>query len=134
MRLSRCPSLHYEQREISLSSSCAREHVFLSDMCFLLDRRLDGYAREASIIFALWHPFPCLGSLYSGRALRAAPGDLLRPHDPLGIFVALDFAAYSLLGQFFAWAFVIALPSLVLLPVWFVLAGRSIVRGHAEEG
>jgi hypothetical protein len=46
----------------------------------------------------------------------------------IGLFVAVDFALYSFLGPFSPKAFVVALPSLVLLPVWFVLAGRRLAR------
>jgi hypothetical protein len=46
----------------------------------------------------------------------------------LGVFVAADFACYSLVGLLSPLAFLIALPSLVLLPLWFVLAGRRIAR------
>jgi hypothetical protein len=50
----------------------------------------------------------------------------------IGLFVAVDFALYSFLGLPFAWAFFITLPSLVLLPVWFVLIGRLLAKesGH----
>jgi hypothetical protein len=44
----------------------------------------------------------------------------------IGIFVAIDFALYSLLASFFPAAFLVVLPSLLLLPVWFVLSGRRI--------
>lgn len=44
----------------------------------------------------------------------------------IGIFVAFDFACYSFVALLSPLAFVITLPSLVLLPVWFVLAGRRI--------
>ena len=44
----------------------------------------------------------------------------------IGVFVAIDFGAYSLLAGFFPWAFVIVLPSLVLLPAWFFLVGRRL--------
>ena len=46
----------------------------------------------------------------------------------LGMFVAADFACYSFVGLLSPVAFLIALPSLVLLPLWFVLAGRHIAR------
>lgn len=46
----------------------------------------------------------------------------------LGVFVAADFACYSFVGLLSPLAFLIALPSLVLLPLWFVLAGRCIAR------
>ena len=55
----------------------------------------------------------------------------------IGLFVALDTVAYSCVGLFFAWAFVVTLPSLILLPVWFALVGRSLARmpasRHAEQ-
>ncbi|HEV8193032.1 MAG TPA: hypothetical protein VGP82_16330, partial [Ktedonobacterales bacterium] len=44
----------------------------------------------------------------------------------IGLIVAIDFACYSLLAGFFPWAFVVALPSLILLPLWFVLVGRTL--------
>jgi hypothetical protein len=50
----------------------------------------------------------------------------------IGIFVAIDFAGYSIVSfitNFASWAFVITLPSLVLLPVWFVLVGNRIGTG-----
>ena len=46
----------------------------------------------------------------------------------LGVFVACDFACYSLVALLSPLAFLVTLPSLVLLPVWFVLAGRWIER------
>jgi len=46
----------------------------------------------------------------------------------LGVFVAADFACYSFVGLLSPLAFLIALPSLVFLPLWFVLAGRRIAR------
>jgi hypothetical protein len=47
----------------------------------------------------------------------------------VGIFVACDLAAYSLSAPFDPSAFLLALPSLVLLPLWFALAGRRLARG-----
>lgn len=47
---------------------------------------------------------------------------------PLGVLVAADFACYSFVALLSPLAFVMALPSLVLLPLWFVLAGRRIAR------
>lgn len=44
----------------------------------------------------------------------------------VGIFVACDLVAYSLTAPFDASAFLLALPSLVLLPLWFALAGRRL--------
>jgi len=49
----------------------------------------------------------------------------------IGIFVAADFALYSLTALLVPWAFVIALPSLVLLPVWFVLVGNHVSQPAA---
>jgi hypothetical protein len=46
----------------------------------------------------------------------------------LGVFVAADFACYSFVGLLSPLAFLLALPSLVLLPLWFVLAGRRIAQ------
>lgn len=43
----------------------------------------------------------------------------------IGLFVAIDFACYSVLALAVPWAFVITLPSLVFLPLWFVLVGRQ---------
>jgi len=43
----------------------------------------------------------------------------------IGWIVALTLAIYSFIA-FFPFTFVILLPSLVLLPVWFVLGGRLI--------
>ncbi|MFI5268921.1 MAG: hypothetical protein ACHQ7M_16215, partial [Chloroflexota bacterium] len=44
----------------------------------------------------------------------------------LGVFAAADVAGYSFIALLSPLAFVVALPSLVLLPLWFVLAGRRI--------
>jgi hypothetical protein len=44
----------------------------------------------------------------------------------IGLFVALDAAAYSCVGLFFTRAFIVTLPSLILLPIWFALVGRSL--------
>lgn len=46
----------------------------------------------------------------------------------IGIFVALDLLAYSAFGLLSPAAFLITLPSLVLLPVWFLLVGRLLSR------
>ncbi len=46
----------------------------------------------------------------------------------LGVFVAVDFACYTFVALLSPLAFVVALPSLVLLPLWFVLAGLRIAR------
>lgn len=42
----------------------------------------------------------------------------------IGIFVGCDLVAYSLAAPFDPRAFVVSLPSLVLVPVWFALVGR----------
>ncbi len=52
----------------------------------------------------------------------------------LGVFVAADFACYSFVALLSPLPFVVALPSLVLLPLWFVLAGRCLARiGRASD-
>lgn len=63
-----------------------------------------------NLVAALW---VATASLHGTGALRV-----------IGLIVAIDFACYSLLGGFFPWAFVVALPSLILLPLWFILVGR----------
>jgi len=45
----------------------------------------------------------------------------------IGVIVALDLAVYSFIA-FIPFTFVILVPSLVLLPLWFVLVGRSLAR------
>lgn len=50
----------------------------------------------------------------------------------VGLFVALDLAIYSFIAPLFAFSFVVLIPSLVLLPLWFVLAGRRIAL-NAED-
>ena len=49
----------------------------------------------------------------------------------IGIFVACDLVAYSLTASLDPRAFLLALPSLVLLPIWFALAGRQLSRATA---
>jgi hypothetical protein len=51
----------------------------------------------------------------------------------IGVFVALDFACYSLVVLLSPLAFVVTLPSLVLLPVWLVLVGRRLARTPAQH-
>jgi hypothetical protein len=46
----------------------------------------------------------------------------------VGLFVAADFACYSFLAFLSPKAFVVVLPSLVLLPAWFVLAGQRLAQ------
>jgi hypothetical protein len=65
-----------------------------------------------NVLAALWF------AAASWRARGAVRG--------IGIFVALDTVAYSGIGRLFAWAFVVTLPSLILLPVWFALMGRRL--------
>ena len=45
----------------------------------------------------------------------------------VGIFVGCDLVAYSLTAPFDPRAFVLSLPSLILVPVWFVLVGRLLM-------
>lgn len=66
-----------------------------------------------------------LAALWIASASWRAPGGGMRW---LGVFVAADFACYSFVGLLAPLAFLIALPSLVLLPLWFVLAGRHVAR------
>ena len=63
-----------------------------------------------NVLAALWF---AAASLRQRGALRG-----------IGLFVAIDTVLYSLLAGFVPWAFVITLPSLVLLPIWFFLIGR----------
>ena len=44
----------------------------------------------------------------------------------IGIFVGWDLVAYSLTVPFNTSAFIISLPSLILVPVWFALVGRRL--------
>jgi len=46
----------------------------------------------------------------------------------IGIIVAIDLAVYSFIA-FVPLTFLVLIPSLVLLPLWLVLVGRSITRG-----
>ena len=50
----------------------------------------------------------------------------------IGIFVAVDFACYSLLILLSPLAFLVALPSLLLLPAWFWLLGRRFSQEAAQ--
>lgn len=52
----------------------------------------------------------------------------------IGLFVAADFACYSFVAALSPLAFVVALPSLVLLPVWFALVGRRLARMGRDAG
>lgn len=49
----------------------------------------------------------------------------------VGLFVAFDFACYSCIAWLTPRAFVVTLPSLLLLPLWFALAGRAL--RHDEQ-
>lgn len=42
--------------------------------------------------------------------------------------LAVDFACYAFIAQVSPRAFIVAMPSLVLLPLWFVLASRRVTR------
>jgi hypothetical protein len=72
-----------------------------------------------NVLAALWI---ASASWRTGGALRG-----------IGLFVALDTIAYSCVGLFFAWAFVVTLPSLILFPVWFALVGRSLAGMPASH-
>lgn len=63
-------------------------------------------------------------ALWIASASARARGGMRR----LGVVVACDFACYSLVALLSPLAFLVTLPSLVLLPIWFVLAGRWIER------
>ncbi|MBA2680788.1 MAG: hypothetical protein H0U76_20635 [Ktedonobacteraceae bacterium] len=67
----------------------------------------------ANVVAALW----IAGASLQGKgALRV-----------IGVIVALDLAVYSFIA-FIPFTFLMLLPSLVLLPLWFVLVGRSLAR------
>lgn len=65
-----------------------------------------------NLVAALWI---AAASLQTRGATRA-----------LGVFVAADFACYSFVALLSPLAFVVALPSLILLPLWFMLVGRRL--------
>jgi hypothetical protein len=50
----------------------------------------------------------------------------------IGIFVGWDLIAYSLTAPFWVSAFVLSLPSLILVPVWFALVGRLLTALASE--
>jgi len=50
----------------------------------------------------------------------------------IGWLLALDLVVYSFIA-FIPFTFVVLIPSLVLLPLWFVLAGRLLARGSEEQ-
>ncbi len=50
----------------------------------------------------------------------------------IGVIVALDLAVYSFIA-FIPFTFLLLLPSLVLLPLWFWLAGRSLAQGNGYQ-
>src|SRR5258708_36881971 len=47
----------------------------------------------------------------------------------IGVIVAIDLAVYSFIA-FIPFTFLVLVPSLVLLPLWFVLVGRLIAQGN----
>jgi hypothetical protein len=49
----------------------------------------------------------------------------------VGLLLALDLGVYSFIAPFVS--FVALLPSIVLLPAWFILVARSIGRGAEER-
>ena len=70
-----------------------------------------------------------LAALWIASASWRARGALRN----IGLVVALDTVAYSCIGLFFTWAFVVTVPSLILFPVWFVLVGRSLAGKPAPQ-
>ena len=50
----------------------------------------------------------------------------------IGIFVGWDLIAYSLSAPFWISAFVLSLPSLILVPAWFALVGRQLTALASE--
>jgi hypothetical protein len=77
-----------------------------------------------SIYLALRLGVNLLAALWIAAASWRAPGATRG----IGLLVALDFAAYSLVAAFSPLAFVVTLPSLILLPAWFALAGRRLAH------
>lgn len=65
-----------------------------------------------------------LAALWIAMASLRGPGAMRG----VGLFVALDLVLYSLAALFDQSAYVVALPSLVLLPIWFALVGRLFTR------
>ncbi len=63
-----------------------------------------------------------LAAVWIGAASWQAPRAMLI----VGAIVAFDLVAYSLSATINPAAFVISLPSLVLVPIWFVLVGRRL--------
>ncbi|MDE3228492.1 MAG: hypothetical protein KGO05_01325, partial [Chloroflexota bacterium] len=51
----------------------------------------------------------------------------------IGIFVSVSLVSYSLTAPFDTRAFILTLPSVVLLPIWFVLAGRLLDTSSAAS-
>lgn len=81
--------------------------------------QLGGASKSLYLVLRLI--FNLAAALWIARASWLAPTKTIWR---IGIFVAIDFSLYSLLAGFVPWAFVVALPSLVLLPVWFLLIGN----------
>jgi hypothetical protein len=50
----------------------------------------------------------------------------------IGVIVALDLTIYSFIA-FIPFTFVMLIPSIVLLPLWFWLVGRSLARGDGHQ-
>ncbi|HEV2237730.1 MAG TPA: hypothetical protein VGR57_13800 [Ktedonobacterales bacterium] len=88
-----------------------------TDLAQLVGEPVSAYLNvrlAVNVLAALWIATASLGDR---GALRV-----------IGLVVALDFAAYSALALVFKQAFLVALPSLVLLPIWFALVGRRLDR------
>ncbi len=89
--------------------------------------QLGGTAKSVYLVIRL--AVNVLAALWIASASWRARGGLRG----IGLLVALDTVAYSCVGLFFAWAFVVTLPSLILLPVWFALVGRSLTGMPASH-
>lgn len=50
----------------------------------------------------------------------------------IGVIVALDLAVYSFIA-FIPFTFLVLIPSLILLPVWFALIGRLLTQGYVLQ-
>jgi hypothetical protein len=86
--------------------------------------QLGGASKSLYLVLRLI--FNVAAALWIACASWQAPKKAIRR---TGVFVAADFALYSLLSLltgFAPWVFVVALPSLVLLPDWFLLVGKHL--------
>ncbi len=72
----------------------------------------------ANIAAALW----IAGASFQGKGVLRV----------IGVIVALDLAVYSFIA-FIPFSFLVLLPSLVLLPLWLVLVGRSLARTQSPQ-